>query len=667
MNYRKEIDGLRAFAVIAVIFFHAEFYLFRGGYVGVDIFFVISGYLISNLIFKEMHSKTFSLKNFYLRRIRRILPALFATLIATVLLAWLFMPPSELKNYGKSLISVTLFSSNFFFWRNTDYFQIDQGLVPLLHTWSLSVEEQYYLVFPIAVALIWRFRRRTKILLLISSFTVSFSLAQILSSMKPMAAYYLLPTRIWELLIGVIATLVLQHRTMSKTPRWIDELLSYLGFSFILFSIIVFSETTPYPSIYTLIPTIGTFLVIVFASTKSTSGQFLGLPFFAGIGLISYSAYLLHQPIFVFSRFLKHDEDTAFKVLLIAIIFSLSILSWYFVEKPFRSPNRIGNRPTLIMATVFTSLLFLMGQITSRVDLGFEKEMAQSLAGHPAIFTTNMDERIFIKYRIESMSYSPQTLIVGSSRAMQVGNNINSGTNLNLSVSGASIEDLLTISYLATEKYTPQKIYLSADPWVFNKNNNQNRWNSLSSEYQLALNHFGIFKVQLHKFNSDSIPFNGFFAQLYRIFNRTKIFATDDQPSLMDKIREDGSRVYNTGYSNRSVQAVELEALEVLGYGMNNFEYSEDARFYFERLVRNLKTKSEVVLILSPYHPKTFNAMEKNRPEFLQLEKTFRDIAAQTGVEIIGSYNPNIAQCDKGEFFDGMHPKASCMLKILKP
>jgi peptidoglycan/LPS O-acetylase OafA/YrhL len=212
MLYRKEIDGLRALAVMPVIFFHAGFTVFSGGYIGVDIFFVISGYLITSIILVELKSETFSIVNFYERRARRVLPALFLVVAVSLPFAWLWLSPLQLKNFSASLVAVSTFSSNILFWITSGYFDSAAELKPLLHTWSLAVEEQYYLFFPIFLVLTWRFGTRRVIALLVVFFIASLAVAQILVASKADFAFFLLPTRGWELLIGAFIAYYLEEK-----------------------------------------------------------------------------------------------------------------------------------------------------------------------------------------------------------------------------------------------------------------------------------------------------------------------------------------------------------------------------------------------------------------------------------------------------------------------
>ena len=276
MEYRQEIDGLRALAVLPVILFHAGLESFQGGFVGVDIFFVISGYLITSIILKEKSQDQFTLLGFYERRARRILPALFFVMFCCIPFAWVWMLPSDLKDFSLGIVTVTTFISNILFWQQSGYFATDSDLVPILHTWSLAIEEQFYLFFPILLLLIWKLGQRAIFSLFITLIVLSLALAQWASLNAPSANFYLIPTRGWELLLGVVAAFYLFNKSSEiKLSLWIKNLLSSIGFLLIIYSIFIFNSSIPFPSLYTLFPTVGTILIILFASKET----FLGLSF----------------------------------------------------------------------------------------------------------------------------------------------------------------------------------------------------------------------------------------------------------------------------------------------------------------------------------------------------------------------------------------------------
>lgn len=335
MKYRPEIDGLRAVAVIPVILFHAGLEGFAGGFVGVDVFFVISGYLITTIIADELAENRFSLLNFYERRARRILPALFFVVLCCLPVAWLLMLPADLKDFAQSLVGVATFSSNILFWRESGYFDTTTELKPLLHTWSLAVEEQYYVFFPLLLMAVWRLGRVRVWMVLVAVCFLSFGAAEVVLRRDPSAAFYLLPTRAWELMIGAFAALRLQGRAVAPC-RW-DQLFSGLGLTMILAAVLVYDHTTPFPGLYAAVPAVGTALIILFATPGTAAYRLLTLRGMVGIGLISYSAYLWHQPLFAFLRIHSLKEPADWQILAAAFLaLCLAWVSWRLVEAPFR-------------------------------------------------------------------------------------------------------------------------------------------------------------------------------------------------------------------------------------------------------------------------------------------------------------------------------------------
>jgi len=368
LRYRPEIDGLRTVAVLPVILFHAGFSFFSGGFVGVDIFFVISGYLITSILAAEIAQGNFSILRFYERRARRILPALFFVIIATVPFALAWMLESDLQNLGRSIMSVAIFASNLFFWRNTDYFDPAAGEQPLLHTWSLAVEEQYYIFFPLFLLLAWRLKKPVLTLFILIITCVSLALAEWGATYHPAVNFYLLPTRAWELLAGSLtAMLLFRGATPSVTPpayAGIKALLAVTGVGLVLYSIFGFEETTPFPSFYTLVPVLGTCLIILFASPHCPTGKVLSLKPMVWIGLLSYSAYLWHQPLFALYRLsplqLSAYDGQVFAALIV-VVFLLAWVSWKYVEAPFRYKNRISRAGVFKWATASIVVLLAVG------------------------------------------------------------------------------------------------------------------------------------------------------------------------------------------------------------------------------------------------------------------------------------------------------------------
>lgn len=338
LGYRPEVDGLRAVAVLPVMLYHAGVSGFSGGFVGVDVFFVISGYLITAILLKDIRAGDFSLLKFYERRARRILPALFAVLIATFAMGIVFMIPSQLYDLSRATFATIFFVSNILFWRDTDYFAPAAEENPLLHMWSLSVEEQFYIIFPIFLLLVSRMKERLLLLSTIAVVIVSLLAAQVASATNPVANFFLLPTRAWELGIGALCALHLSERGVMSN-NW----LASLGLAGILAAVIFFDEATPFPSVYALLPVVGSALIILFSGSGTFTHKLLSLKPFVWVGLISYSAYLWHQPLLAFARIQDVTSSPPLSLMLGLLLLSLCLayLSWRYVEQPFRSTKGV--------------------------------------------------------------------------------------------------------------------------------------------------------------------------------------------------------------------------------------------------------------------------------------------------------------------------------------
>lgn len=369
MNYRSEIDGLRALAVLPVILFHAGFTVFSGGFVGVDVFFVISGYLITSIILSEKEAGTFSIINFYERRARRIMPALFFVLLICIFFAWAWLLPSEMKDFSKSIRDVSIFMSNIFFYRQSGYFDTAAELKPLLHTWSLAVEEQYYLFFPLLIISLWKNGRKYTPYVLFAIMAMSLMYAQYKVGVNTNAAYFLLPSRLWELMIGSLLAYVVVNKHLNLRG---NQYASIIGLTLILFAVFFFNRSTPFPSIYALLPTVGTALIIAYASPATYVGKLLSNKFFVNIGLISFSAYLWHQPIFAFARHRSLTEPSNWLLAMLTILaFVFAYFSWRFVEVPFRN-KQYFNRKQIFYFTGLFSVFFLAFGLTGKATNGFE-------------------------------------------------------------------------------------------------------------------------------------------------------------------------------------------------------------------------------------------------------------------------------------------------------
>jgi peptidoglycan/LPS O-acetylase OafA/YrhL len=343
-RYRPDIDGLRALAILPVILFHARLGC-PGGFVGVDIFFVISGFLITSLILKEINENKFSLTNFWERRIRRILPALVTVLIATIIAGWFLFFPSDFKALAEAAVAQAVFQSNTFFWQQSGYFGPDSNTQPLLHTWSLAVEEQFYLIFPMLLIILARRKKFsfTKTIVVIA--VASFVLSVFGTYYHPFATFYLLPGRAWELMAGAFLAAV-PARQLSNAR--LNEALGLFGLALILYSIFFYSPETRFPGLAAVAPCMGAALIIFSGTTTKPTliRRVLALKPIVFIGLISYSLYLWHWPLLVFSKYGSvQTQSWEFRAVLLAISFALAIVSWKWIETPFRKRLVCPRRP----------------------------------------------------------------------------------------------------------------------------------------------------------------------------------------------------------------------------------------------------------------------------------------------------------------------------------
>lgn len=326
---------MRALAVVPVILFHAGFELFSGGFVGVDIFFVISGYLITTILIEDINNKRFSIINFYERRARRILPALLGVLLLTNLFYFILdanFSDQFVASVGEFSLSSISFFSNYTAYKSTGYFAAKAEMLPLIHTWSLSVEEQFYLLFPLTLLMSFKLLSSRAHWLFVVIALLSFFGSILVLSKYPNINFYFSGSRVWELLAGTLLAFY-----VSKNGQVKNEFFSIIGLLLILASILLFDSKTPFPGFYTIIPVIGTILVILCSDRELLSGKLLTSKILVGLGLISYSLYLWHQPLLaIYRSSLIHPHYDQLNPIVLLGIIMVSWLSWKFVETPFR-------------------------------------------------------------------------------------------------------------------------------------------------------------------------------------------------------------------------------------------------------------------------------------------------------------------------------------------
>lgn len=414
MRYRRDVDGLRAAAVLPVLLFHAGLPGFPGGFVGVDVFFVISGFVITGGLMDAINAGRFSIIDFYVRRFRRILPALLATVIATTIGVMLVLSPEAWQDFSNSVLATATFASNIYFWCQSGYFDPQSGSRPLLHSWSLAVEEQFYIVIPLALWLgIRLFGRRVWWLFGLGA-CLSLAFSAYLIKRAPSADFYLLPSRAWELLVGCLLVLA----PLPPLRSWpIREGCAVIGAGLIAWAVLLFHSDTPFPGVAATVPVFGAALLIYAGSSGPSSvSRALSWGPVVGIGLISYSAYLIHWPLIVLARAAQLRDLTATEGLdVVAVSLALAVLSWRYVEAPYRRPTG-SDRPGRVLGAAAVALCCLLAMGTGVGKLAasqvgssppgsnpwlagrcfLQNEPAAKWAGKPCIRTQGGTERAIL-------------------------------------------------------------------------------------------------------------------------------------------------------------------------------------------------------------------------------------------------------------------------------
>jgi len=399
LSYRPEIDGLRTIAVLSVILYHAQIVVFvddffKGGFVGVDIFFIISGYLISRILLNELFEKgKINFLQFYERRARRILPILFTVFLISFPLAYKYsyLLPNQFIEYAHSILSATFFGSNiFFYFTNTQYGAEDSLLQPFLHTWSLGVEEQFYILFPIVLLLAYKFSKKHLVTMITILILISLIYAEWQSTKNTQLNFFMLTSRLWELGIGSL--LAFYELRYGRVKHYLlNQTMPLIGLVMISYSIVFFNNQTPHPSFITLLPTLGTALIILYSINKTDLvGRVLSWKPIVDIGLISYSMYLWHYPLFALARVsdlngVSNDE----KYLLIILTVILSVISYFLIEKPFRNKQFLVMKKFSLI--IFLLLIMILGINLKVIETkGFEDRLPKLLYEAKVNFKKNI-------------------------------------------------------------------------------------------------------------------------------------------------------------------------------------------------------------------------------------------------------------------------------------
>ena len=560
LTYRPEIDGLRAIAVGAVILYHAQITImgyqpFKGGFIGVDIFFVISGYLITSIILKELVTTgSFSFKHFYERRVRRILPVLLFVMLVSLPFAWVYLLSNPLVNFSKSILYSIGFSSNFYFhFQGKNYFQggFDN---PFLHTWSLSVEEQYYILFPIVLLITFKYFRKYIIHFLILGFFISLSSAEWGSRHYPSATFYFLHTRMWELLAGSILAyfeIKLDHRSKNKK---LNLVLPGIGLVLIGYSILFFDGNILHPSFYTLSPIIGTCLIIWFSQKDELITKILSTKLFVGIGLISYSLYLWHYPVFCFNYFVEFTDGIFLKkIFLFIFIIILSLFSYCFIERPFRD-KKIDFKKTVLFLLI--NFLFLSSFCIYSLNL----------KPHPLIKNSKMDREFMLNYNFQDFNGKKNIFIIGDSYAIDLFKLLHHNKNLNNKYYFySSISDEITPEF-----------DLDCLLDFIEKNNkicNRNSFNFFQTQYK----------------NSDYIFFSERFSNFYLKpeFEKILEILKKDQKNFIIILDDINNADFLDIYLHRNQKIPDLEEFEKIFFKKKFLYYNKDLQKIKNKFIEN--------------------------------------------------------------------------------
>jgi peptidoglycan/LPS O-acetylase OafA/YrhL len=419
LKYRADIDGMRAIAVMLVLVFHFSLVTgARAGFLGVDVFFVISGFLITTILKRQLDTSTFSLSAFYVNRIRRLAPALLVVLLMVSSAGALWLFPDQLIELSKQILVSQLYVANFYFWRSINYFGLGVHDVFLLHTWSLAVEEQFYLIYPVCMLLLHRHLKKYFWAAIGLGFLVSFGLNILFVSQKPEATFYLLPTRAWELLMGALVPLVAAKLERTK---FIDEMISLLGASLIVIGVTCYRNDFHFPGFYALLPTIGTACLLLSGQGSVTAiSKALSWTPIVYIGKISYSLYLVHWPINVFADLLIEDYSREWRVAMFALSIVLAALVYHLVEDPLRHKRYLATRKKLLLGyatgLAVTVSAFVVVHLVGGLPQRFPDEVLR-LASYVNDKTAPLTECESSFCPIGAEGQSPTWLVYGDSHA----------------------------------------------------------------------------------------------------------------------------------------------------------------------------------------------------------------------------------------------------------
>lgn len=416
LHYRPDVDGMRAIAIMSVVLSHAGVHFLAGGFLGVDMFFVISGYLITVILQKNMDLGLGYIPEFYEKRARRIMPALILVISCSIPFSIWLMLPDFLQNFGQSVVATLLFTNNLLLAKTSGYWELESSFKPLIHTWSLGVEEQFYLLFPIILTAIGQFSKNRQLIMISLLGLISLLLAEHGWRSYPDVSFYLPTSRAWELMVGCATAYI------DRTPRRTDNAMSFIALLMLLGPMFLFNEQTPSPSFYSAVPVFGASGIILFSRPGTIAYRLLSLRPLVFIGLISYSAYLWHQPLFAFARVASLNPPEPWMMAgLTLLTFVLATLSWRYVEQPFRDRSWIPLRTFVPIIGTMTTGLIIFGLVV-HFSQGFPRHIFPNL---------KQDQDVYIGYNESIRKLSTDSfpnndkrniLLLGNSFARDFGN-----------------------------------------------------------------------------------------------------------------------------------------------------------------------------------------------------------------------------------------------------
>jgi len=679
-SYEAHIDGLRAVAILFVFAFHVWPETFPLGWLGVDIFFVVSGYLIMRGLIRDIETNRFKFVAFIGRRIRRLYPQLLAMLLASSFAALLMFNARELQEYGLRQMAAMGYFSNVFFSLEGSYFAETKYLNPLLHTWSLGVEEQFYIATPLVLIALWKLRawKILPLALFVGALSSLFiwgflQTGSLFPTHGNEIAFYWLPSRMWELFSGGLLAWSM-HFSKAKLQQHLVTALIVL-YTAAYFLTLGFFSTSRLGAI-NILAVVATLMLIKFGGHRNL--RFLKASPLQEFGLLSYAIYVWHWPIVSFLTIVFGSIERNLGIGIVAILGTgvASLWSFKFIEIKFRYSRKPPARRDftgvgVLSVLVASSLLFLNSPNLQSA----ERQSAAALREAEVIYFSGLNERVFVQHRLNGLEIDEgwDAIAIGSSRMMQVDSSVTGKRTLNISVYGANVQDLVYLALRGQSAAGVDEVFISIDPWMLNENYRDSRWRTFfeggEPELEAALaNLDGLGSAQaverLTLARENKLP-----GLLFDAINQSENFiaARNMEPEVRDKLTRDGRLILNTSVASQLPELDELQSTWTHG-GLDTFELSEEKMSYLNDLLAELvERRVSVNLVLMPYHPAVFDGenQSKARDTISTIQELLIETFLKHGATVFGDFDPQRVGCDYWEFLDAIHPLQECSSKAL--